>query len=186
MCDLTGRAGSGAKLGAILAALAILALLGVSSSALAEEAIENFRSEISIAADGTVHVEETIRVRAEGNVIRRGIFRDVSTTFDDEKGRLAHVDFDLLGVTRDGEPEPYFTERHSDFVRVYAGAEDTFLNPGSYTYVLTYEVDRQVRWFDAKPELFWNVTGNDWAFPILQASVRLTPPNGQAPVRWDA
>ena len=119
---------------------------------------------------------ETIRVRAEGNEIRRGIFRDVSTTFEDADGKVHRVGFELLGVTRDGRPEPYFTERHSDFLRIYAGDEDVFLDTGSYTYVLTYETDRQIRWFDDKPELFWNVTGNDWAFPILKASASLTLP----------
>ena len=84
---------------------------------------------------------------------------------------MRRVGFDLIGVTRDGEPEPYFTERYGDYLRIYAGDEDVFLDTGSYTYVLTYETDRQIRWFDGRPELFWNVTGNDWAFPILQASV---------------
>ena len=164
----------------------LAAVIGGYSPALAEEAIERFDADIFITADGTVHVEETIRVRAEGYNIRRGIFRDVSTTFDDAEGRLAHVDFDLISVTRDGRPEAHHTERHSDFIRVYTGSEDVFLNVGTYTYVLTYEVDRQVRWFDGRPELFWNVTGNDRAFPILQASVRLELPGGVAPVRWDA
>ena len=69
---------------------------------------------------------------------------------------------------RDGRPEPYHFERYSDFLRIYAGDEDVFLDVGSYTYVLTYETDRQIRWFDDKPEIFWNVTGNDWIFPILK------------------
>ena len=61
-----------------------------------------------------------------------------------------------------------------------------FLDTGSHTYVLTYETDRQIRWFDDKPELFWNVTGNDWSFPILKASASLKLPDGVAPVAWDA
>ena len=161
-------------------------LIAAVSSVPAEEAIENFRSDVSVARDGTVHVEETIKVRAEGNEIRRGIFRDVSTTFEDAEGRIHRVDFDLISVTRDGKPEPNFIERHSDYLRVYAGEEDVFLNTGSYTYVFTYETDRQIRWFDDKPELFWNVTGNDWSFPILATSANLTLPDEAAPVRFEA
>jgi uncharacterized membrane protein YgcG len=169
-----------------LLALAFATLIGAASSARAEEVIENFSSDINVARDGTVRVEETVRVRAEGNEIRRGIFRDVSTTFEDAEGRIHRVDFDLISVTRDGKPEPNFIERHSDYLRVYAGDEDVFLNTGSYTYVFTYETDRQIRWFDDKPELFWNVTGNDWSFPILATSANLTLPQGAAPVRFDA
>ncbi len=152
----------------------------------AEEAIESFHSDITVARDGTVHVDETIRVNAEGNDIRRGIFRDVSTTFEDEKGKVHRVGFDLLGVTRDGQPEPYHTERYGDFLRIYAGEEEVFLEPGSYTYVLTYETDRQIRWIEEKPEIFWNVTGNEWSFPILAASASLELPERQPPVRWTA
>jgi hypothetical protein len=157
-----------------------------STIALAEEAIENFRSDIVLDRDGTVHVIETIRVRAEGNVIRRGIYRDISTTFEDADGKVHRVAFKLLDVTRDGRSEPHFIERHSDFLRIYAGDENVFLPTGSYTYVITYESDRQVRWLDNKPELFWNVTGNDWSFPILKASATLKLPDGVAPVRFDA
>jgi uncharacterized membrane protein YgcG len=166
--------------------LAILTLPAIVFPALAEEAIENFRSDITVARDGTVHVEETIKVRAEGNEIRRGIFRDVSTTFEDAEGRVHRVDFHLISVTRDGQPEPNFIERHADYLRVYAGQEDVFLNTGTYTYVFTYETDRQIRWFDNKPELFWNVTGNDWSFPILATTANLTLPENAAPIRFDA
>ena len=45
---------------------------------------------------------------------------------------------------------------------------------------------RQVRWFDGKPELNWNVTGNFWNFPILAATYRLQFVAGGQPVRWTA
>ena len=135
-----------------------------------------------MSRDGTVHVVETLRVRAEGNLIRRGIYRDVSTTFEDADRRVHRVGFELLSLTRDGQPEPYHTERHGDFLRIYAGDEDVFLDTGDHTYVLTYETDRQLRWFDDKPELFWNVTGNDWHFPIAKARATLTLPD-KAPRR---
>ena len=115
-----------------------------------------------------MHVVETIRVRAEGNRIRRGIYRDVSTTFEDAERRVHRVGFDLLSLTRDGRPEPYHTSATAITCASIAGDEDIFLDTGAYTYVLTYETDRQIRWFDDKPELFWNVTGNDWDFPIAE------------------
>ncbi|MGA7112917.1 MAG: DUF2207 domain-containing protein, partial [Pseudolabrys sp.] len=44
---------------------------------------------------------------------------------------------------------------------------------GDHTYVFRYRTGRQVRWFDGKPELNWNVTGNFWRFPIMTASYHL-------------
>ena len=109
-----------------------LAATGMAPAA-AEEAIERFASDVRVAADGTLHVVETIRVRAEGDRIRRGIFRDFPLTFEDAEGRVREVGFRLAGITRDGRPEPHFTERHGEYLRIYAGEEDVLLDPRQAT-----------------------------------------------------
>ena len=148
--------------------------------------IERFLSDVAVARDGTLAVTETIRVNAEGDEIKRGIFRDFPLTFEDAEGNVREVGFKLLGVTRDGRPESHFTERRGEAIRIYAGEESVFLDRGAHSYTISYETDRQLRWFDGKPELFWNVTGNAWAFPIEGAIVRINLPDGAAPVRWTA
>jgi hypothetical protein len=158
----------------------------VVSDAVAQEIIHRFDSVVDVAKDGTLTVTETIRVRAQGNEIKRGIYRDFPLTFRDAGGTLREVTFNVLGVTRDGRPERYFTRRQGGVIRIYAGHEDVLLRPGDYTYVFTYQTGRQVRWFDGKPELNWNVTGNFWALPIYAASYRLRLPGGARPVRWTA
>ena len=54
--------------------------------AVGDERILSFHSDISIAADATMTVDETIRVRAEGQNIRRGIYRDFPTDYTDQYG----------------------------------------------------------------------------------------------------
>ena len=157
------------------------------SPAAAEETIERFQSDITVARDGTLTVAETIRVHAEGNKIKRGIYRDFPLTFEDAEGKVHEVGFKLLSVTRDGRPEPHFTQSQGEYIRVYAGQQDVFLEPGkSYTYVFTYETDRQIRWFPDHAELYWNVTGNAWDFPIESALVRVMLPDNVPPMRWTA
>jgi hypothetical protein len=171
----------------LLRPLVILALLlAAASPSYAAEYIERFVSDVRVGADGTLSVTETIRVRTEGDRIRRGIFRDFPLTFEDASGRVRKVSFRLLEVARDGRPEPHFTERQGDYMRIYAGEEATFLGRGFYTYTFRYETDRQIRWFDGGPELNWNATGNQWDFPILAAVARITPPAGATLVRWTA
>ena len=70
-------------------------------------------------------------------------------------------------------PETYSTTRQHGILRIYAGNKDTNVSYGEHTYVFRYRTGRQVRWFDGKPELNWNVTGNFWNFPILAATYRL-------------
>ncbi len=168
-----------------LATLAVALVLATATQA--AEVIHRFNSVVEVARDGTLTVTETIRVRAEGNEIKRGIYRDFPLRFRDASGRNREVDFNVLSVTRDGQPESWFTKKPTTgVVRIYAGKEDVFVSRGDHTYVLRYTTGRQIRWIDGKPELNWNVTGNFWTFPILAASYRLTLPGNVRPVRWTA
>ena len=173
---------------AALIAIVALTFFAVASlpAAAEEEVIERYASDVVVARDGTLTVSETIRVRAEGDQIKRGIYRDFPLTFEDEDGTVREVGFRLINVTRDGSDEPHFTQREGESIRIYAGEESVFLDTGTHTYVITYETDRQLRWFDGRPELYWNVTGNGWAFPIQGATVRVTLPDRAVPVRWTA
>jgi len=155
----------------------LLVLVGLGGGlATAQERILSFHSEISIAQDASMRVTERIRVNATGDVIQRGIYRDFPTDYTDPYGNAYRVDFDLLAVTRDGEPEPWHSERRSNGVRIYIGSKNILLPPGKYTYRLSYRTDRQLGFFEDAQELYWNVTGNGWAFPIDKASAEVTLP----------
>ena len=170
---------------AALATLAALAVLAVpAGAARADEVIERYDATIDVRPDGDLAVTETITVRAEGAQIRRGIFRDFPLRFSDADGRMRQVDFELLDVTRDGRPEPHFTRRNDRGVRIYAGAEDVLLRPGRYTYRFRYVTGRQLRHLPSHVELYWNVTGNEWAFPIQATTAAIRLPGNASPVRW--
>jgi len=170
---------------ALVGAFAI-SLLGSAGAAVAQEVIHQYDSLVRVAKDGTLHVTETIRVRAQGREIKRGIYRDFPLTFVDAGGRQREVTFHLVEVKRDGKPEPYFTRRSGGGIRIYAGREDVLLQPGDYTYTFHYSTGRQLRWFDGRAELYWNVTGNAWAFPIQRATVRVELPDGARPEKFTA
>ncbi len=66
--------------------LACFLLLALPLLAQADERILEFHSDITIKRDGWIEVTETIRVRAEGDRIRRGIYRDFPTEYFDKLG----------------------------------------------------------------------------------------------------
>jgi uncharacterized membrane protein YgcG len=154
-----------------------LVLLLVPVLAWPAERITSFHAELEVQDDATLRVVETIAVRAEGHKIRRGIFRDFPTTYRDRGGHRYTVTFDLVAVTRDGEPEDHFTENVANGVRVYIGNENRILPAGSYTYTITYLTARQLGFFESHDELYWNVTGNGWEFPIHSASAAVRLPD---------
>jgi hypothetical protein len=147
-------------------------------NALQEERILNFHSDITVSPDAILEVRETIKVRARGVQIKRGIYRDFPTRYRDRLGHRYTVDFTILEVQRDGKPESYHTESMSNGERIYIGERSVILNPGEYTYLLAYRVTRELGFFPDHDELYWNVTGNGWSFPIDQASATVSLPSG--------
>lgn len=148
----------------------------------AEERILSYHSDITVRADSELEVRETIRVRAEGSQIRRGIYRDFPTRYVDPSGRRVITGFELVSVLRDGRYEPHrlgsFNENGQAGVRVNAGDAEVLLEPGEYTYDFTYRTDRQIGFFADYDQLYWNVTGNGWAFPIDAVSADVHLPDG--------
>ena len=140
------------------------------------ERIVDFHSDIFIYKDGTMMVAERIQVVSTGNEIRRGIYRDFPTRYRTPDGRWYVVEFELLDVLRDGSPEEHRLENYSNGLRIYIGNANIYLDPGIYTYTITYRTNRQIGFFKDHDELFWNVTGNGWAFPIEKASASVSLP----------
>lgn len=164
------------------AASILLVLCCLVSPALhADERILSFDSHIVVAADGSMDVTETIRVRSEGDKINHGIYRDFPTDYRDKGGNSVRVMFEPRALTRDGASEPFHSERQSNGVRVYFGSKDTTLASGEYTYAFRYHTNRQLGFFAAHDELYWNVTGNGWDFPIDQASAEVVLPGAVEP-----
>ena len=158
-----------------------LAGLLFAGAAVADERILAYDSSITVHADATMDVVETIRVRAEGQNIRRGIYRDFPTDYEDRFGNDYRVNFEVVAVRRDDAPESYHTERLSNGVRVYVGSSQRYLTAGEYTYTIHFRTNRQLGYFDGHDELYWNVTGHGWIFPIDSASAIVSLPKSVAP-----
>ena len=156
--------------------LFFITLLLPFSTSSAIETILNYDSEITLNRDATLLVSETIQVIAEGDKIKRGIYRDFPTDYKDRLGHRYQVGFKVLGVLKNGTSEPFQVTKHNNGVRILIGNKDVYLNPGSYTYTIRYQTNRQLGFFDNHDELYWNVTGNDWDFPILKTTATVYLP----------
>lgn len=148
----------------------LLCLLLLSSAVFADERILEFHSDILVMPDGWIDVTETIRVRAEGNRIRRGIYRDFPTQYRDKLGNDYVVGFDIVSVLRNGEREDWHTQDIRDGVRTYFGSSNRYIANGEHTYTFRYRASRMLGFFETHDELYWNVTGVNWEFPIDRAS----------------
>jgi uncharacterized membrane protein YgcG len=159
-----------------LAALAVTLTLLARAAGAQEERIVDFQSRVEVRADGSLAVAETIAVIAAGAEIKRGIYRDFPTAYDGPYWTRVVVPFHVVGVERDGKSEPYHLATVENGERVYFGTESVLLPPGPHTYVLRYETDGQIGFFADHDELYWNVTGNGWGFPIDRAAATVVLP----------
>lgn len=158
--------------------LFILVFLLISSSASAIETIKGFHSDIQVLPNGSVIVKETITVNREGKQIKRGIFRDLPNT----RG----VNYSVLSVKRDGRKEPFFVEKTNGFYRINTGDNNFLPRNGLYTFEITYEAKNVILGFSDYDEIYWNVTGNAWGFPIENASAKVYLPDGAQSVQHAA
>ncbi len=164
-----------------------LLLSAAPGAAQEREEILSYDVAIVVRDGGAMEVTEEIAVRALGNDIRRGIYRDFPTSFPRSAG-LGRIEapFEVLEVLRDGSPEPYRLESIGGpfgrgGVRVRIGDADVMLEHGVHRYAIRYETSRWVSFGDTEDQLYWNVTGNGWDFPILHASARLSLPEPPDP-----
>jgi len=162
-----------------------LVLTLLSSFSFAQERILDFASDVSIESDGTLLVVETIVVQVEGQQIKRGIFRDFPTRYEDRRGATVVVPFEVLSVQRDGAVEQYKVEPLANGMRVRIGNPQLTLPRGPHEYLISYRTGRQVGFFE-RDELYWNVTGNGWPFAIERASTRVRLPRAVAADRLSA
>jgi uncharacterized membrane protein YgcG len=135
---------------------------------------------VIIEKDAQLFITERIDVTTDGKQIKRGIYRDLPTQYKTVNGYDFDIGFRLISVKKNGVPEPYHVKNLSNGVRIYMGDKNKLLAPSNYRYEITYSINRAIGFFTSHDELYWNVTGNGWAFPIekAKASVQL-PENGK-------
>lgn len=173
-----------ANLSGRLAALFVLALVSFAGApAQAAEEILEYISDVQVRSDGSLLVEEIITVTAEGRSIRRGIFRDFPVRYRTSSGLQRAVGFKIVGITRNGQKEPYHTQTRGNIKRIYIGSRSKLVARGTHRYSIKYRTTRQLRYFKAFDEVYWNATGNFWRFPIRRAVAKITLPEGVKPLQ---
>jgi len=168
----------GAVASCFFISLSIQLLTVKAAWALDTERILEFHSDIVVHPDASMSVTETIKIYAQGYEIKRGIIRDFPTVYEDAEGNRITVWFELDEVRRNGVPEQYLVSQKTNGVSIRIGNPEYYLPSGEHTYTIMYRTSRQLGFFLAFDELYWNVTGTGWSFPIDQASAVVTLPDG--------
>ena len=157
-----------------LAALLLLCLLSCPAAAL--ETIRRFGADIRVRADAAIDVTETIEVNVEWNQIRHGILRSFPVAYR-ERGHLRKVGFEAAYALLDGRPVSFSVSRSGQYQNIKLGDPHALVPRGLHTYTLAYRTTGQLRFFADHDELYWNVTGDRWSFPIEGVVCRVSLPD---------
>jgi uncharacterized membrane protein len=139
--------------------------------------ITDFHSQITINQDTSVNVTETIQVDFN-HLQKHGIYRTIPVNYSTTSGNNLNIRFHLSSVTdSQGNSLRVKSTRDGDNLSLRIGDPDRTVTDVQ-TYVISYRVNQVITQPNNLAELYWNVTGNDWPVPILQASATVTTPQG--------
>ena len=154
-------------------------------TAQADEAITQFNVQIDVQKNGDIFITESIQIRDSKNQSRRGIFRELPRKYLKD-GALYPYRINMKSIQREGKKESYDFNVYDNTLNYRIGDADVYLPNGIHNYRIQYSVKNQVRYFDDKDEIYWNATGTYWPYPIENAKVTVTFPEGAEPIAESA
>jgi hypothetical protein len=169
-------------------ALATVAAVGFAGAATAEQ-IDSFQTEVTVNADTSMDIVETI-VYDFGGSDRHGIFRLIPKYDEMPGGDRRVYDVTINSITVDGESVPFDESDDGPFLNVKIGDPD-FTITGEHTYVVDYTVNDGLRVItpeDMKSaqmpasvsagdvEMYWDLVGTGWEVYMAQAAGNVTGP----------
>ena len=142
--------------------------------------IREMNARIIVTRAGDVTVTERFVVHFNGSW--NGMYRSIPVEYDGPAGMNYTLRLAVESVTDDsGTPLRHEVERAGRNRRVkmwVPGANDV-----TRTIVLTYSADNALRFFDEHDELYWNITGADWDFPITSVTAEVVLPEQVTGIR---
>ncbi len=172
----------------ILRLASLLLLAGLAGTPRAA-VINDYSVFVQLRRDSDLTVQERIKVDFTGEQ-RHGIFRHIPVVYERPAGQGAFsvpaayaLRLRVISVKDDAD-QAYRWKSWRDgrdlFLRI--GDPDHTIT-GLHTYVLTYAVTRAINTFPDHDEFYWNVTGNQWEWPIRRVTCSVALPEGVDPAQ---
>lgn len=156
----------------IICAILFILLFCPSTAQAQDFTINKFHSDIAVHEDSSFIVTEVIDV----NFLRskHGIYREIPFKYTDELGRTITTPLKVISVTNgSGEKWKYQVARKGNALNIQIGDAKKYVS-GAQTYVITYKVENAILFLEDHDQLYWNVTGNYWQAPIMEASAEVS------------
>lgn len=161
------------------------------------EEIRNFDAVLDLRASPSLRVTERIGYDFM-ETMRHGIYRNVSAQGPDGStepllfsgasatgpdGEVLTTDINGLTEVRKGPSviaallgeSAFFFDAHPAELSIRIGDADIEIN-GFHTYVIRYTVENAISYYDDFDEIYWDITGNQWSYPIRAVTATVILP----------
>lgn len=137
------------------------------------EYISSFSSDITINKDTSVTITEVIEYHTTED--KHGIYRYIPYKYNDG-GTIKIMDVEAISVTDEtGKVIPFTVDQSDKFVSLQIGDPDTTF-VGTRKYSINYTVGQAIDEYLTYVELYWDITGEGWQFPILKSQATIRSP----------
>ncbi|MGH7466049.1 MAG: DUF2207 domain-containing protein, partial [Longimicrobiales bacterium] len=142
--------------------------------------IREMNAQIIVTRSGDVSVTERFVVRFNGSW--NGIYRTIPVEYPGRGGMNYTLRLRVESVTDGaGAPLRHEIERDGGRRRIRMWVPDA--HDATRTVVLTYRAGNALRFFEEHDELYWNVTGAEWDFPIRSVTAQVMLPEDVTGIR---
>ena len=151
-------------------------IIGPKSVLAVDYQIENFDSEIELNQDLSLTVKE--KIETNFLVAKHGIYRVIPYIYN-HNGKTIKADLKILSITDENEQNvDYSVTNYNQSKRIKIGdADETII--GKKEYRLEYRIDQVVLDYGNGPEIYWNVTGDEWEPSINKATATVNSQFGK-------
>lgn len=137
----------------------------------AVESAKSFSSEIVVNQDTSLSITETIQYQTDQ--YKHGIYRYIPIRYSvNGTNQTARVVVESV-VDDHNRPHQYEVSKSNDNLTLKIGDPDRTFT-GSQTYVISYRVQQALQRYADHDELFWDITGEGWSFPLNRTTVTLS------------
>lgn len=179
---------SKAKL-AFLVAILLLPLFGISKAQTIPTSsydfyIKEFNVDVKINNDSSINVRESIITHF--NEKKHGILRGIPTSYSDSFGLIRKIFITDIEITdQSGQNLPFEKSSLNGVLEFKIGDPNKTIS-GEQLYNISYKVKNAILFTNDRDELFWNITGNAWPVPILEATGQFEIPPQAENLQTDA
>lgn len=141
------------------------------------QVIKDFKSKLTIAANGNVDVVEDLTISLPATSQRNQFYRILPIWYEPWE-KLHVVDVNVTRVVMDDNVDVPFQSWLSGRDFYLKVGDTTTPLKGVHRFHIEYQIMKGVHFNNGNPQLYLSVTGEQSPIPIQNASVTIIPPNG--------